>query len=249
MEADESILTCKLCQREQPLYFYQQEDIIKRMPERQFTKLLTQMKRDLEAKMSYLKYIKVSARFCQPCQCPRKKVHVYCQTAQIIISQRIYCEKCGGQYNFLIKEERVCSSKFIYLLVKYFALTLLLIAITAGLLIIDGYLKYMFAKENAEKAEDLQKDLETQAEGNWLSFGFVPSFNGDEFSIFTGVSWTHLTHFALIEFVLIGKCIYSQLARAVQNRQKIIHVEVRNSSEKMMRHISKRNLNIVIETF
>ena len=48
----------------------------------------------------------------------------------------------------MIKEERVCSSKFIYLLVKYFALTLLLIAITAGLLIIDGYLKYMFAKDH-----------------------------------------------------------------------------------------------------
>ena len=58
-----------------------------------------------------------------------------------------------------------------------------------------------------------------------------------------------MTHLALIEIVLIGKCIYSQLARAVQNRQKIIHVEVRNSSEKMLRHISKRNLNIVIETF
>lgn len=149
----------------------------------------------------------------------------------------------------MIKEERVCSSKFIYLLVKYFALTLLLINFTAGLLILDGYLKNIHAKENPDTASDLQKKLEIQADGNWLSFGYVPDFKREEFDIFTGVSWTHLTHLALIEIVLIGKCIYSQLARAVQNRQKIIHVEVRNSSEKMPRHISKRNLNIVIETF
>ena len=47
----------------------------------------------------------------------------------------------------------------------------------------------------------------------------------------------------MIEVILIGKCVYSQLARAVQTRKKIIYIEVRNSSEKTMRHISKRNLN------
>ena len=101
---------------------------------------------------------------------------------------------------------------------KYFALTLLLIAITAGLLILDGYLKNLHAKRNPDTAEILQKDLEAQANGNWLSFGFVPNFKSEDFDILAGVSWTHLTHFALIEIVLIGKCIYSQLARAVQNR-------------------------------
>ena len=60
----------------------------------------------------------------------------------------------------MIKEERVCSSKFIYLLVKYFALTLLLINFTAGLLILDGYLKNIHAKENPDTASDLQKKLE-----------------------------------------------------------------------------------------
>ena len=76
----------------------------------------------------------------------------------------------------MIKEERVCSSKFIYLLVKYFALTMLLIAITAALLILDGYLKNKHAKDNPETASDLQTDLEAQARDNWLSFGFVPDF-------------------------------------------------------------------------
>ena len=83
-EDDEQSQICKLCGREQPLYFYQQEDIIRRMPERALTKLLTQMKQDLMLKLAYLKYLKVSAKFCQPCECPRKRVHTYCQTAHII---------------------------------------------------------------------------------------------------------------------------------------------------------------------
>lgn len=115
------------------------------MPERALTKLLTQMKQDLMLKLAYLKYLKVSAKFCQPCECPRKRVHTYCQTAHIIRNQRIYCDKCGGQYNLFIKEERVCSSKFVALLVKYFLFTLLLIAVTTGFLMLDGYLKMMHA--------------------------------------------------------------------------------------------------------
>lgn len=104
------------------------------------------MKQDLMLKLSYLKYLKVSAKFCQPCECPHKKVHVYCQTAQIIRSQRIYCEKCAGQYNLYIKEERVCSSKFVALLVKYFLFTLLLLTVTAAFLMLDGYLKMRHAQ-------------------------------------------------------------------------------------------------------
>lgn len=88
-----------------------------------------------------------------------------------------------------------------------------------------------------------------QQEHNVLSFGYIPNFMSDEFDPFTCVSWTHLTHLAMIEFILIGKCVYSQLARAVQTRKKIIYIEVRNYTDKTMRHISKRNLNTVVETF
>ncbi len=44
-----------------------------------------------------------------------------------------------------IKEERVCSSKFVALLIKYFLFTLLLIAVTSGFLVLDGYLKMLYA--------------------------------------------------------------------------------------------------------
>ena len=72
---------CKLCNREFPLYFYQQEDIILRLPDRQLTKLTLQMKNDLVNKLAYLKYLRINGRFCEPCDCPKKRVHTYCQTA------------------------------------------------------------------------------------------------------------------------------------------------------------------------
>lgn len=76
---DESATICRLCNREQPLYFYQQEDVIKRLPERSLTKLTLKMKQDLlDKKLNYLKYLRVSAKFCDPCQCARRKVHTYC---------------------------------------------------------------------------------------------------------------------------------------------------------------------------
>mgnify|MGYP000891176827 CR=1 FL=1 len=71
----------------------------------------------------------------------------------------------------------------------------------------------------------------------------------ENFDPFTTVSWTHLTHLAIVEVILIGKCVYSQLARAVQTRKKIIYIEVRNSNERLLRYISKKNLNTVVETF
>jgi len=61
-----------------------------------------------------------------------------------------------------IKEERVCSSKFIALLVKYFLFTLLLIAVTSGFLILDGYLKMRHAQQNPELAEIAKQTLIAQ---------------------------------------------------------------------------------------
>ena len=84
---------------------------------------------------------------------------------------------------------------------------------------------------------------------NVLAFGFVPDYGKETFDVTVCVSWTHLIYCAMIEVILIGKCIYSQLVKAVLNRQKIIYMEVRDSTEKMNRLASKKNLNTVIETF
>jgi len=60
---------CKLCNRETPLYFYQQEDVVKRLPERSLTQLLSELKEDMDEKANYLKYLKISAKFINPCGC------------------------------------------------------------------------------------------------------------------------------------------------------------------------------------
>ena len=58
---------------------------MRRLPERVLTKLLQDLKTDMEAKANYLKYLKISAKFIKPCLCnERKRVHSYCQTALII---------------------------------------------------------------------------------------------------------------------------------------------------------------------
>ena len=74
---------CSLCNRELPLFFYGNEEQIKRMPSRSMTKLLQDMKADLEKHVHYLKAMRVSPKFIQPCRC-EKPVHTYCMTASII---------------------------------------------------------------------------------------------------------------------------------------------------------------------
>ena len=54
----------------------------------------------------------------------------------------------------------MCSSKFVALLIKYFLFTLLLIAVTLGFLMLDGYLKMRYAQENEEIAQAAKLSLE-----------------------------------------------------------------------------------------
>ena len=52
-----------------------------------------------------------------------------------------------------IKEENICSAKFVSLIVKYLLYTVLLIGATAAILILDGYLKTLHARNYPEEAE------------------------------------------------------------------------------------------------
>ena len=69
---------CRLCEREQPLYVYQQQEILKRTPERSLTELLLKMKQHVKERVMYLKYLRVSGKFCEPCDCKNISVHRYC---------------------------------------------------------------------------------------------------------------------------------------------------------------------------
>ena len=68
-DAVDNTQVCRLCEREQPLYVYQQQEILKRTPERSLTELLLKMKQDVKEKLMYLKYLRVSGKFCEPCDC------------------------------------------------------------------------------------------------------------------------------------------------------------------------------------
>ena len=82
-----------------------------------------------------------------------------------------------------------------------------------------------------------------------LTFTFVPQYTEEHFDFFKCVSWPHLTHLALMEVVLIGKCIKTQLSTALIKRNRIIYIEVRSKNDKVPRYVSKENLNTVMETF
>lgn len=51
---------CTLCNRKDPIIFYGNEENIKRLPERALTKLMQDMKTDLENKVNYLKAMRTS---------------------------------------------------------------------------------------------------------------------------------------------------------------------------------------------
>ena len=175
-EEQEQDKLCHLCNRETPLYFYQQEDVVRRLPERTLTKLLQDLKTDMEAKANYLKYLKISAKFIKPCLCERKQVHSYCQTARIIRNQKIYCEKCGEAFNLFIKKEKKCSAKLVALLTKYFLFLLIMLVCAASFLITDAFLKTEQAKEEPEAAKETIERLKAERKNNAFNWSIVPDY-------------------------------------------------------------------------
>jgi len=96
---------CSLCNRETPLYFYQQREVASRMTSKSQTKLIKQMREDIlsRSRGKYLMYVRVTGSFVLACRCEKAPVHSYCITAQVIRSRRIYCERCDVHYNLYIR--------------------------------------------------------------------------------------------------------------------------------------------------
>ena len=145
---------CFLCNRETPLYFYQQRDIVNSLHQQSLTKLCRQMRSDLLAgnRGKYLQYIRIKANFVTACPCEPRQVHSYCLTAMVIRSRRIYCANCPSHFKLFIRKETICSNRLLGKLVQYLFLSLLLIAFTSSILVLDGYLKVQHAKYKPEQA-------------------------------------------------------------------------------------------------
>lgn len=201
----------------------------------------------MDNKAEYLKYLKISARFINPCLCKNIDVHSYCQTASIIRSKIIYCKRCREAYDLFIKQEKMCSGKLLSLLFKYFLFLMIMFFFAALFLVLDAYLKTIEAERNPDVAIETYKRLRKERNTNAFNFGMVPDYTKD-FSFTTSVRWTDMFHIVLIQMILMSWCFYFQFTRALQARKKLIYVEVRSASDRLNRITSKMNLNTVIET-
>ena len=152
-------------------------------------------------------------------------------TAKIIKHQRIYCTKCGGQYNFSIKQENMCDSRIFSIITKYMAFLLLLIAITMGFLFLDALLKERHAVQFEEQATQLNFNM---AERQWVEFGIETMYNGN-FNIHTSVRWINFIYLLIIEIFLVFRCIQYKVLLSYQRRKRLIYAEVKNFDHKIPR--------------
>lgn len=91
-----------------------------------------------------MKFLRVSTDFVHPCRCAEgteTDFHAYCLTAKIIKTQRIYCDKCNQFYKLYVKQEKICTGKFVQTLTKYACLFFVIIFFAAFFLALDSYLK------------------------------------------------------------------------------------------------------------
>lgn len=83
-------------------------------PEKTLAPFVRELRNDYYQQCEYLKFLKVSTDIVKPCECKDlPAVHSYCMTAKIIKNQRIYCDKCNQFYRFYIKQEKICTGKFV----------------------------------------------------------------------------------------------------------------------------------------
>ena len=205
------------------------------------------MKQDLENHLNYLKTLRVSSKFIQPCNCMDKDVHTYCMTASIIHKKRIYCEKCSNYYKLFVKQEKLCSGQLLTLICNYIAVLIFTVGCIIGILIFDSYLKTVHAKSQPVASQQIfQRDRNRV--GGFLGWLHMNPDYSRPFNIKKSVRWTDLIPMFLIILILILWCFFFHLNRVIMTRKKLIYVEVRAFDEPISRAESKQNLNLVIES-
>ena len=125
--------------------------MVSRTSEQSMTKFYRQLRGDIMAgkRGKYLQYIRVSASFVTACKCERS-AHIYCITAKVLRTRKIYCERCLCHYNLYIRQENICSNRLLGRLTSWILLVLLLVFVTGALLVLDGFLKFNHAKQHPE---------------------------------------------------------------------------------------------------
>lgn len=111
--------------------------------------MLISLKEDMLKKAAYLKYLKVSTKFIQACECS-KPVHSYCLSALVTRTKKIRCTNCNQPFRYFIKKEKICNAKLLKLIIGYLVVFFFAMIATVGLIILDGWMKFRHAKDNPD---------------------------------------------------------------------------------------------------
>lgn len=116
-----------------------------------------------------------------------------------------------------------------------------------GILILDSYLKTLYAKDNKAEVQSTFNANQKREKGfiKWLSNN--PDYTKD-FAIKKSVRWTDLIPIFIILLIIIIWCFQFHVNKVNKKRKKLIYAEVRPFDEKISRVESKQNLNLVIES-
>ena len=155
------------------------------------------MKKDLENKAEYLKYLKVSQELIRPCYCKDKVYHQYCKSADVVRNNSIYCKDCDMAYDIFVKKEKFCNEKLMSLIFSYSIFTLGILIVSAIVLVLDAYLKTLAAHKDLEKATKNHEFLLHERKIHTWSFNYVPDYR-EPFSLRYSVRWTDMIHLVAI---------------------------------------------------
>lgn len=221
------------------------------------------MKKSLRHRDGALKFLKISSKLVTPCLCPQYpkstkplQVHEYCITAKILMDRTIYCDKCQFQYNLFAKEGSICSGKALNLCLKYLIFMFLINLFAVSFLAADGLMKTRHAHSilsgDQNKPELMEKEefLPSQQpvypeEGRFDNYDSQDYTK--EFSLTESVLWNVLLYVEGLVTVLMSWCFYFQTNRAIQSREKLIFIIVKDRLEVIPRTVSKRYLNLAIQ--
>lgn len=235
---------CTLCQRPIPVFFFKNEEQVKRLPERSLTPLLLLLKDDMQKKAAFLKYLKVSTKFIEACSCVDPQ-HSYCLSAQVTRSKKIFCHTCKDPYKYFIKEEKICNTKLLKLIATYIVVFVVAMLCTSGLMIIDGYMKFRHVKENPDQIRQVVEQSNTIINPEGVDVGDATI---ETFEFWLAIRWNLLIPISIIILIILLWCFYFTYQDEIALRQRIVYLEVRPKSQEIQRIQSKQNLNVIIES-
>jgi hypothetical protein len=139
---------CILCERNRPVFLVDSDDQILRMQERFLPPFLKNLKQDYLNNKLYIKYLKITSKLINVCDCEWKKCHSYCATAFVLRTQKIYCRDCYTYFYLYVKSSRLFTGELLTDIVLYLIRFVLLIGVIYGVFVVDRLLKTDDAERN-----------------------------------------------------------------------------------------------------